>query len=749
MDRPRQQCPKSITERWTAAELGHIRSKKARWHQPIRIIPIMDTEPLRQLAESYGVETVYLDDTNTPHTANPEALAAVLRVLGAPLGKPEEADSALRQRRQQLWRRVVEPVQLAWDGRLAPVTVRLPLREPRGHLGCLLRRESGETSFRSIPLADLPVRERREVEGVHYTVWELTLPEPLPIGYHQLTLDWRGSQWESLILSAPVQAFAPPVEPGQRPRRTWGTFLPLYAVRSKRNWGAGDFTDLKELVSWTRGLGGGLVSTLPLLAAFLDEPCEPSPYSPASRLFWNEFYIDVERVPELASCPEAQRLLAGDTFRSAVGKLRAQDLVDYKAVMALKRQVLTALVRQLFEQASDRLLAFDRFVQSWPRLEDYARFRAVTDRLRCSWWVWPERLRAGYIAPGDYDEEARLYHLYVQWQAHEQLGEAATLARTGGTGLYLDLPLGVNSDSYDVWRDRPCFALGASGGAPPDVFFTGGQNWGFPPLNPENSRSQGYRYLRDCLRHLMQFAGMLRIDHQMGLHRLYWVPDGFRATQGVYVNYPSEELYALFCLESQRRHTVLAGEDLGTVPPAVRPAMARHRIHRLHIGQFSFQPEAVPPFGPAPQGAIASMNTHDMPTFHGFWEGADIDDRVDLKILDQEGREQEQKKRAGLREAVLRYLARIGQGTQEAGAAEVLRACLKWLAGSAAQTVLVNLEDLWLAPQPQNVPGTWKERPNWQHKAAFALEDFDQVHRLRETLRALDAQLRDGKSAQP
>jgi 4-alpha-glucanotransferase len=405
--------------------------------------------------------------------------------------------------------------------------------------------------------------------------------------------------------------------------------------------------------------------------------------------------------------------------------------------------VLAELARQFFAEPAGRLNAFRRFVSDHPQVEDYARFRAAGERLRSSWWVWPEPLRDGTVTPGDYDEEARRYHLYVQWLADEQLRELAAKARALGPGLYLDLPLGVNSDSYDVWRERSSFALGVAGGAPPDPFFTGGQDWGFPPLHPERIRQNGYRYLTACLRHHLQHAGMLRIDHMMGLHRLFWVPNGMQARDGVYVRYPTEELYALFCLESQRHRTLLVGEDLGTVPPEVRPAMARHRIQRTYVVQYALDAESAG-LRPAPADSVASINTHDMPTFTAFWQGLDLADRRDLGLLNEEGVRKEAGRRKALRDDVVATLRRGGYLGDRDDPAAVLGALLAYLSAAPDRLALATIEDLWLETHPQNVPGTWRERPNWQRKARYPFETWSQLPAVLQTLRQMDRQVARG-----
>jgi 4-alpha-glucanotransferase len=690
-------------------------------------------EVLGWLAESYGVQTSYEDDLNRRREASPEALLAVLRVLGAPVQRIEDAQDAFRQRRQQLWHRPLEPVAVAWDGRADPLKLRLPMQHLESEITCRLQFESGESKAWSSRLYELPEVQAADIEGVSFTVRSLWLPDDLPQGYHRLTVEVDDLRCESLVISAPTRAYA---LPGPQ-RKLWGGFLPLYAMRSATDWGVGDLTDLGNLIDYVQKKGGGFVSTLPLDAAFLDEPFEPSPYSPASRLFWNELYLDMNRllreagIEDFRGVPEVER---------EIHELRSLKLVDYQRVAVLKRKALERVVRKAF--ANGGVAEFESFLTSHPRLVDYAAFRATVDKRRTSWYNWPNIQRDGTLHPGDYDGFNFRYHAYGQWVADKQMRELSDRASAHGPGLYFDLPLGVNPDSYDVWRDRDAFALGVSAGAPPDSFFTKGQDWGFPPLHPENSRHQGYQYLRDTLRHHFQYAGMLRIDHLMGLHRFYWVPQGLGAAHGVYVRYPEDELYAVYCLESNRHKAILIGEDLGTVPPEVRPAMARHNIHRLYIGQFEMQPNYEYPFKPSPPGAIGSLNTHDMPTFAAFWTGLDISDRMAVGYLDEHTSRQEAERRQHIREAVKQHLRRAGFLGDNDDLPAIVRGCLQAVAAAEVGFVLANFEDLWQATQPQNVPGTWREQPNWRRRGEHAFEAFDRIPGLRDTLAALDRVIR-------
>ncbi|MFP5284543.1 MAG: 4-alpha-glucanotransferase, partial [Thermoanaerobaculia bacterium] len=398
------------------------------------------TDDLRELARLYGVETSYRDAMGGFVEAGPESLLAVLRALGAPLESADDAAEALEERRRELAERVIEPVLVAWDGR-APAAV-LRFGAASGRVTCRFDLEGGERWAWEKELSALP---QASPDGRL-----LDLSDGLPMGYHHLRVEHEGRSGEALVISAPTRAYTGDGGDGQP---LWGVFLPLYALHTRESWGAGDFSDLERLAEWTAGLGGGVVATLPMLAQFLDEPFEPSPYAPASRLFWNELYLDPLRVPELETCAEAKRILESTEFRREVEALRKDPLVDYGRLMALKRRVLEELARQFFADPSpDRRDAYEAFAESRPELETYAAFRAVGERRGEPWQSWPERLREGTLAPADWDEDDRRYHLWVQLITDEQVSAMAEQARRRGPGLYLDLPLGVHGSSYDVWR---------------------------------------------------------------------------------------------------------------------------------------------------------------------------------------------------------------------------------------------------------------------------------------------------------
>lgn len=686
---------------------------------------VRQTPPLYQLARLYNVQTAYYDAFGRRRQPSPQALLFILRALGSPVEGMADFPNALRERREWMWRRCIEPVILAWGGGPVRLELRLPEKEANGFLTCRLKLETGEVRKWAYRLPRLFTAHASKVEGTRYLVKWLYLPVSLPLGYHRLTLELEGRSFNTQLISAPIKAYTGLQEQGDR---AWGVFLPLYALRSEKNWGSGDFSDLEALASWVKRFGGGIVATLPLLAAFLDEPFEPCPYLPASRLFWNEFYLDVTRIPDLERCRTARALLASSAFHKEIEALRQATLVDYRRQMALKRKVLEILTRFFFAKASDRQASFQGFVKGNPSVEDYARFRATCERQRAPWPRWPQRLRDGVLRSNDYDQENERYHLYVQWLAHEQLSAVAKKTKATSQVLYLDLPLGIHAHGYDVWRERNLFALDVSAGAPPDTFFTQGQNWGFPPFHPEALRENGYRYYLALLRHHMKHAGLLRIDHVMALHRLFWIPKGLAPSEATYVHYPSEEFYAILSLESHRHRSLIVGENLGTVPTYVNRSMTRHNIHGMYVLQYELQPDSKKALRPISRKSLASLNTHDMPPFSAFWQGLDIADRLELGLLDPAGARRERKNRQDLKKALLDFVRRGGWlKSSERDMRSVLRAVLMFLSAGPARFVLANLEDLWLEKFPQNVPGTVEQRLNWQRKARYGFEVFSQM----------------------
>ena len=688
---------------------------------------------LTALARMYDIQPAYVNIAGERRTASPDALLQTLRSLGADVESAADVRAALAAERVSRWRRMADPVVVAWDGKAPAIEIRRQARGADRRVYCKLSLEDG--TVRVWDAAPGPAALRRErIGGEEYVAHRIDIDGPLPHGYHHFSAECGNAHAEQVIVAAPVRGYTAPGE-----SREWGIFLPLYALRTRNSLGIGDFSDLQTLALWLAERGGTTVATLPLLAAFLDKPYDASPYSPVSRLFWNECFLDPRSVPGVAGNNAARAILEA---AAREGERRGPDVaseVDYASAWKLRRRILDPVAHAFFDAGGADSPEFRTFIQKNPRAPEYAWFRSRCERFGAGWPGWAEEQQ--YVASdvAELDGTAR-FHLFAQMATSAQLEAVADRVESAGGRFYLDLPLGVRGDGYDVWRDRDLFALDASAGAPPDPFFSKGQAWGFPPLRPRALRDTAYAYFRDCIRTHMRYAGVLRLDHVMGLHRLYWVPQGASAADGVYVHYDAEVQYAILALESHRHETVLVGEDLGTVPREVRHGMARHGLRRMSVLQYEVSADRQPPLARPGPRQVASINTHDMPTFAAFWAGTDVVDRQDLGLLDDAEAAEVRRERARLRQALTGFLQDRGLlDTPEAEPADVHAAALRFYGGSPARLVLANLEDLWGETRPHNTPGTFMERPNWRRRAAYAFEEFCAMPKVTEVLRSLNA----------
>ncbi len=468
-----------------------------------------------------------------------------------------------------------------------------------------------------------------------------------------------------------------------------------------------------------------------------------------TRLYWNEFYVDPMAAPEFERCPSAQRYAESAEFLAEKARLAKEPHVDYRATMTLRRSLIERMSGFVDAVGPERVAALQRFIAANPDVLDYAKFRAVCERQNRGAPAWPEPLRSGTLTAEDYDPLAAQTYVYAQFVAVEQLAMAREKALSAGTHFFLDYPLGVHPDGYDTWRYREAFAWGVGGGAPPDSLFTAGQSWGFPPLKPNGLRESGYRYLRDVLSHLMPFCGVLRIDHLMGFHRLFVVPNGFAATDGAYVKYPADEFYAVFCIASHRHQCMLVGEDLGTVPESIRGKMQEHGVRRIGVVQFDLTPHEAGILDRVPKHSAACLNTHDTVPFAAWWKGDDAADQVDLGLIDEWAAESIRAYRGRVRAAIA---AEFGEALEEVASEEVAPeevapedvaiAIVCGLLKRDVSFVTINVEDLWGETQSQNWPGTTRERPNWKRKVRLAMEVLvsdEQVLRALRRVREADA----------
>lgn len=715
---------------------------------------------LHRLCEIAGILPEYHDIWGRRHETSDETRCALLAAMGIACGSGAEIDAALRAWQEREWRRRLPPVQVETAGAPLRITLRLPARAAERSCQWRLVLEDGSRREGRFVPNELELLDSARIAGKAWRAWTLALPGLAETGYHLLEVSIEGednADGASLpLIICPARCYQPGAI--MEENRVWGLSVQLYGVRSSRNWGMGDFTDLRHLVEWAANAGASLVGVNPLHALFPHNPRHASPYSPSSRRFLNVLYLDVEAVPEFAECAEAQQRVAAPEFQAQLRALRAESLVDYAGVAAVKFDVLERLYRYFRERylatESERGRAFRAWRASGGEdMEHFALYHALQEHLHdqdsglWGWPVWP----APWRDPGSPEVAAfaaghgeRIgYFLYLQWLADTQLDSVGwrSMDLGLGVGLYQDLAVGVDRGGAETWSQGEFYAMDARIGSPPDDFNLFGQDWGLPPWIPHRLKDAGYAPFIAMLRANMRSAGALRLDHVMGLMRLYWVPPGMRGDQGAYVAYPFHDLLGILALESQRNRCLVVGEDLGTTPDAVRAAM--RELGMLSCRLFYFERGEGGDFLPPasyPEAALVAASTHDLPTLGGFWCGLDLDLRATLGLFtDEAERSRQIVARAEDRARLLVALEREGLLPEGVAVHPVsvpemspalARAVHRYLARTPAKIVLVQAEDMLGELEQVNLPGTTDTHPNWQRKLSLNLEEWAEDPRI-------------------
>ena len=734
------------------------------------------TDALDRAAVHFGIEAEYWDIWGKKHFTTPEAKQAVLRSFGVAAGTREELDEAVEDRRWREWSSPLPPVAVVIaQAADAGVAVHVPVGLIPGTLTAEFHWENGEITRSEHAAKSLKTTGAAELRNQWYLRKRLPLPSNAPLGYHRVDITLTGSSGEPLhastrLILCPDRAYLPPAICNGR--RLGGIAIGLYGVRSQRNWGCGDFTDLLGIVDWAvEDLGASFVALNPLHAIHNRQPYNTSPYLPNSIYFRNPIYLDVERVAGCEEGTPARQLFDDPVVQKEVAELRASELVEYERVWSLKLRVLHAAFLTSLQKPS---AGFRAYVESQGELLDrFAVYCALDEwihRRHPDTWNWPEW-------PVEYrDPESPavrsftrrhsrlvLFHKYLQWQVDLQLAAAQEHARRRGMliGLYHDLALATDRCGSDLWAHRSHYISGCRVGAPPDDFSPDGQDWAFPPPNACAHREDGYRLFAESIRKNCRDGGALRIDHVMRLFHLFWIPDGSQAIHGAYVKDFHEDLLRILALESVRSQVVIIGEDLGTVAPEIRRDMERFGILSYRLlyfekndkGEFRLPNEY-------PQQALVSVTTHDLPTLAGFWEGRDIEARRRAGLLTREADYRAQlDSRQQEKQRLLDVLSRLGLlsgWTPRSAAAipeltgELHNAVVGFLASTPSRLMVLNQEDLLKQLDQQNLPGSTWQYPNWRRKMPLTLEALRQEPLARDCARMFRHWLdRSGRAARP
>lgn len=706
----------------------------------------MDTTLIERLARLRGIGDAYHDYRGELRYFSLETKRGILQAMGCAVEDPAALALDLSRLEVARWRKFLPPVAAARGARMG-LDINVTAREFGSSLVWSVQFEDG--SRRDGVTSTTACREiwRGEVEGSWITRRRFELPFDLTPGYHELEAKIGAAAAERcLLIVSPPQCYEPaPIIEG---RKLWGIAAQLYTLRSRGNWGIGDFDDLKILIRWAASRGAGFVGLNPLHALAPADPDRSSPYSASSRHFLNVLYIAVPAVPEFQDCMAARERFGDPSIIKRMGELRARDLVDYRGVAELKFEILEILYRDFCDRHlasdSDRGRAFRSFVAAGgDLLQKHARFDALDRYFRATlgtasgWFCWPEEFRdvnGGAVAQfaAEHPREVEFY-AYLQWLAHEQLCSAQSLARELGMaiGLYGDYAVGANPSGSETWMDQNSYRMGAEIGAPPDPLALKGQGWGIPPQDPHVMLAQQLRGFVRLIRNNMRYYGALRLDHVMGLFRLWWVAGGLAPTQGAYVHYPLQELLTVLSLESSRAACMVVGEDLGVVPDEIRRAMPEFGLYHYKVLLFEKLDGRLRRPGEYVRQALATVTTHDMPTLRSYWEGRDIDLRRRLNLYPNTDVENDViREREHDRELLLSALQEQGLlPAQPASPFEPFTAALAqalhlYLARSTTVLVAVQIEDLLGMVDPVNVPGTDREYPNWQRKLSTDIEDM-------------------------
>lgn len=689
---------------------------------------------LRNLAELAGLECEYVDGREQSHQASDDTLRSMLRALGITVQSESDIQREWKCLQEERWTTIVEPVLLHYPATRKPLflTVALPLED--GSLEtvlfeCRLKDEQGKIRSYTVKGSSCVALEETVVRGVPYVRVQVSLPGRLRQGYYELmfeiTVGARVLEAHSLVIAAPQRCYLP-----SGSKRDWGIGVQLYGVRSRNNWGIGDFRDLERIMK-TAGKAWK-ASTIGLQPLHSLTPGLVSPYSPSSRLCWNPLYLNIEHVAEFRSSAKLQRRFRGKKFQTHLETLRTARLVDYEAVNILKMAVLEELFcvfeRQHFQSSTARGRAFMRFVRQSPEsLTRFCTFQALSENFQGTGWrQWPSDYHdPASLAVGLFQQEHadRLrYFYYVQWLCELQLTRLDHVAQKASLrlGLYHDLPVGIHPDGADAWSFQDQLAIDVTIGAPPDTFNLQGQNWGLLPPNPRTLRQHGYDFFRQTVSQNMKHGGVLRIDHALGLFRMYCIPFGQSGRDGLYVKTYVDEMLAVLALESVRHKVMVVGEDLGTVTPAIQRKLAGAGL--LSYRLLFFEREKGGAFhvpSHYPQQALVAVTTHDLPTLKGYWVGRDIDmkEQADLYPL-PEDRERDVNDRVNDRRQLWEALRQEGLCLSDAMPArlspDMVEKVYKFLARTQSQLCMVQLEDLLGELDTPNLPGAAASAyPSW------------------------------------
>jgi len=715
---------------------------------------------INELAWLCGIVFDYWDIFGNKHITPISTKEAILRSMRLRIETPQEILEEIIKIYDRAWTSFIVPVKvISVNNQPLNLSVYIPLNEGDERnliLYCRIENEKGKRDDFKISRDSLHISEQKWINNQRYVKFDFNDGQYREIGYYSFYARCHGAYGEisglSRIIITPDKCYIPPEL--EQNKRLWGISLNLYSVRSFRNWGCGDLNDLNEIAKWIWKLNGGFVAINPMHALLNKRPYDISPYSPVSRLYRNFIYLDIDSVPEVADSEDTQALMRTKTFKDKLKRLRDSDLIDYETVAAIKEKILRfafeIFYEKHFKQDTRRGKSFDRYLSDeGDPLRSFCVFMALSRKNKsANWDTWLEEFHnsSGKATSEFMEANAKeiLFYSYIQWLIDSDIKNISeSCKRTSPLGLMFDLAIGSTGGGSDVWNYKDIFALGMNVGAPPDDFNPIGQDWGFPPLIPEIMKQTGYEFFIHTIKKTMKYAGALRIDHALGMFRLFWIPEGSLPSEGAYIVYPSEDLLRIIALESVRNKTLIVAEDLGTVGEHVHNKLRDFNMlsYKLLYFERNYPEFSFTPPEKYPQRALCAITTHDLATCNGFWAARDIEIKKKLGLFTNEEKyHRHQHDRIRDRELLLKALKEQGiipedylLETPDSFSAndELCLGVYEFLARTPSMLVSVSMDDMLGIMNQQNLPGVIELYPCWRQKLPLNLEDIFEDNRFK------------------
>ncbi|MDD7805944.1 MAG: 4-alpha-glucanotransferase [Endozoicomonas sp. (ex Botrylloides leachii)] len=701
---------------------------------------------ISHLAELYGISNDYINCTGEYVSIPDELKLLSLRAMGVNANNEKQIDQEITKYQQDDWENLLPPAHVVHRKQVFSVPITMPISRLNNTYKGVMEFESGEKKFFEVKASQLKKLDSKVIKGKEFVRLSIELPKDFPLGYHRLYLKNRSLEAHCLLIVVPETCYEP--EAVKQGNKIWGVSTQLYTVRSENNWGIGDFSDLKTLVIKLGRQSADFVGLNPIHSLYPINPEHCSPYSPSSRKFINPLYIDITDIDDFQECEQARQLYDTQNIQTRLQQARDAEYIDYKQVASLKFEFLEILFSHFnqhhWKVKTSRGKAFAKFRKHRGKsLEQHALYEALYEHFNelgnNSWHCWPEPFHSRNSQEvksfARQHKDRILYYSWLQWLAERQLEEAQLAALEAGMciGIYRDLAVGVDRNGSDAWNDQEHYCLDISVGAPPDILAPQGQNWGLPPFNPIVLARHHYKPFIEMVRANMSHCGALRIDHVMGLLRLWWCPNEKSADNGVYVNYPLDDMLGIIKLESQRHQCLVFGEDLGTVPEKIQAKLPPARCYSNEVILFSCKGDRFMAAGEYKQQALTCVSNHDIPTLKAWWNCNDLDLRQSLNIYRAEYTQREKEARHKEKVALLNTLKDIDELPWQVDpydistmgySRDIMEKIHYYLAKTASRMVVIQLEDMLELDTPVNVPGTCTEYPNWKRKLTKNLSVF-------------------------